>query len=89
MDSVPAIRDSALIQTLTGKQSELHQQLSEAISRTGPNFPQVERLEEQVKNLDTLVASEKKSTVGRIEEEYRTAATAGAASDTGVGPAED
>jgi capsular exopolysaccharide synthesis family protein len=73
IDSVPAIRDSVLIQTLTGKQSELRQELSDALNRTGPNFPQVQRLQEQVKNLDTLVANEKKSIVGRIEEDYRTA----------------
>jgi uncharacterized protein involved in exopolysaccharide biosynthesis len=70
IDSVPAIRDSTLIQSLTGKQSELRQQLSEEINRPGPNYPQVQRLQEQVKNLDTLVANEKKNIVGRIQEEF-------------------
>jgi succinoglycan biosynthesis transport protein ExoP len=74
VDSIPAIRDSTLIQSLTGKQSELRQQLSEALIRTGPNWPEVQRLQEQVKNLDALVANEKKNIVGRIEEEFRTAA---------------
>jgi polysaccharide biosynthesis transport protein len=71
LDSIPAIRDSVLIQTLTGKQSELRQQLADAENRTGPKFPEVQRLQEQVKQLDTLVANEKKSIVGRIEEEYQ------------------
>jgi len=73
MDSIPAVRDSVLIQTLTSKQSELRQELADALNRTGPNFPQVQRLQEQVKQLDSLVANEKKSIVGRIDEEYQAA----------------
>ncbi len=74
VDAIPAVRDSTLIQDLTSKRSELNQKYSEELSRTGPNMPSAQRLAEQVKNLDQLIANEKKNIVGRIEQEYRTAA---------------
>ncbi len=69
----PAIRDSALVQSLTGKQADLRAQYTAEVSRTGPNFPTAQRLQEQVKNLDQLIEDEKKNIVGRIEEEYNAA----------------
>ncbi len=73
VNSVPAVRDSTLIQSLTGKQAELRQQYTAEVSRTGPNWPTTQRLQEQIKNMDQLVNDEKKNIVGRIEEEYNAA----------------
>ncbi len=70
VNSIPAVRDSTLIQTLTGKQAELRETYTAEVSRTGPNWPTTQRLAEQVKNLDQLVENEKKNIVGQIEEEY-------------------
>lgn len=72
IEAIPAVRDSTLIQELTGKRSELSQKYTEELSRTGPSMPSAQRLAEQVKNLDQLIANEKKNIVGRIEQEYRT-----------------
>jgi capsular exopolysaccharide synthesis family protein len=75
VDAVPAIRESPQITTLTAKQSELRQQyIAETTSKLGPNYPSVKALQEQIKNLDQLVENEKKNIIGRIEQEYRTAA---------------
>jgi polysaccharide biosynthesis transport protein len=75
VDSVPAIRESTQIAALTAKQSELRQQyIAETTgSRLGPNFPSVQALQEQIKNIDQLIANEKKNIVGRIEQDYRIA----------------
>jgi len=73
IDSLPAVRDSALIQTLAGKQAELRDKYQEELSRTGPNMPSALRLQEQIKQLDQLVVDQKKNIVGRIEQEYRIA----------------
>jgi succinoglycan biosynthesis transport protein ExoP len=74
IDSLPAIRESAQISSLTTKQSELRQQyIAETTSKLGPNFPSVKALQEQIKNLDTLVSNEKKNIVGRIEQDYHIA----------------
>jgi polysaccharide biosynthesis transport protein len=71
VDALPAIRESSQIATLTAKQSELRQQyIAETTSRLGPNFPTVKALQQQIKNIDELVASEKKNIVGRIEQDY-------------------
>lgn len=72
-DAIPAVRDSTLIQQLTGKQADLQQQYYEALAQTGPNMPRVQRLNDQLKSLNQLVLTEKKNVVNRIEEEYRTA----------------
>jgi succinoglycan biosynthesis transport protein ExoP len=73
LDAVPAIRESTQISSLTGKQSDLRQQYIAESNRLGPNFPTVKSLAEQIKNLDQLVANEKKNIIGRIEQEYLTA----------------
>jgi capsular exopolysaccharide synthesis family protein len=73
INSLPEVRDSTLIQTLTGKQAELREQYAVELSRTGPSWPSTQRLQEQVKNLDQLVVNEKKNIVGRIEQEYNAA----------------
>ena len=73
IDSVPAVRDNQLVQDLVRKQTDLHQQLNEALSQYGPNFPKVQRLQEQVKSMDQFVASQKQDVVKRLEQDYRTA----------------
>jgi succinoglycan biosynthesis transport protein ExoP len=75
VDAVPAIRESTQIATLTAKQSELRQQyIAETTgSHLGPNFPSVQALQEQIKNIDQLIVNEKQNIVGRIEQDYRIA----------------
>ena len=74
VDALPAIRESSQIASLTNKQSELRQQyIAETTAKLGPNFPSVKALQEQIKNIDVLVANEKKNIVGRIEQDYRIA----------------
>lgn len=73
VDSLPAVRESTLIQSLTSKQAELRQHYNQELSRLGPKWPSVMAEAEQIKNLDQLVANEKKNIIGQIEQEYRTA----------------
>jgi succinoglycan biosynthesis transport protein ExoP len=74
IDAVPAIRESTQISALMTKQSELRQQyIAETTNRLGPNFPSVKALQEQIKNIDQLIANEKRNIVGRIEQDFRIA----------------
>lgn len=73
VDSIPAVRDSVLIQGLTSKEAEVRGQYTEELSSHGPKWPSVLRLQDQVSSMDQLVANEKKNIIGRIEEEYRAA----------------
>jgi polysaccharide biosynthesis transport protein len=70
VNAIPAVRESSLIQSLTGKQAELRQTYTSELARTGPNWPPTKTLLDQIKSLDQLVENEKKNIVGRIEEEY-------------------
>jgi succinoglycan biosynthesis transport protein ExoP len=72
-DAIPAVRDSGMIQDLMKRYADISAQYSEALNRTGPTFPQVERLNKQLKDLDELIKREKQNIVNRIESEYRAA----------------
>jgi capsular exopolysaccharide synthesis family protein len=73
LDAIPAVRDSLVIQDLLRRFADLSAQYSEALNRFGPKYPQVVRLETQMKELDELIKREKQNIVSRIESEYRSA----------------
>jgi succinoglycan biosynthesis transport protein ExoP len=73
LDAVPTVRDSTTIQELFRKQADLQGQYSEAVAQFGPKYPRVQRLEAQIRDLDSLIHREKQNIVSRIEIEYRTA----------------
>jgi len=73
LDSIPAVRDSTMIQDLIKRYADLKSQLSDSLNRFGPNYPQVVRLETQMKELEALIKREKQNLVGRLEAEYRAA----------------
>jgi len=73
LDTVPAIRDSGVLQGLLQKRNDLDTQYAEALNQYGPNFPKVQRLQGQMKEVDQLIAQEKKNAANRIENEYRAA----------------
>lgn len=73
LETLPEVRDSAVLQSLLQKRNETEGQYTEALHQYGPNFPKVLRLQAQIKELDQLVDREKKNTVNRVENDYRTA----------------
>src|SRR6266436_388544 len=73
MDSVPQIRDNPVVQDLFRKRTEMYSQYADALSQYGPNFPKVQRLQSQVKEIEAAADKEKKSVIARLESEYREA----------------
>src|SRR6266436_2863945 len=73
MDSVPQIRDNPVVQDLFRKRTEMYSQYADALSQYGPNFPKVQRLQSQVKEIEATAEKEKKSVIARLESEYREA----------------
>jgi polysaccharide biosynthesis transport protein len=73
MDSVPQIRDNPVVQDLFRKRTEMYSQYADALSQYGPNFPKVQRLQSQVKDIEAATEKEKKSIIARLESEYREA----------------
>src|SRR6476661_2081707 len=73
VSEVPQLRDSLSFQGLTQKRQATAQEYNEALSQYGPNFPKVQRLQAQLKDLDQLIQKENVNTLNRIETEYREA----------------
>jgi capsular exopolysaccharide synthesis family protein len=73
VDSVPQIRDNSAVQDLIRKRNEITSQFNDASSQYGPNFPKVQRLHSQLKELDAAVDKEKRAVMARLESEYREA----------------
>jgi polysaccharide biosynthesis transport protein len=72
-DVIPQIRESAGVQELIHKRSELSSLYTDALNQYGPNFPKVLRLQAQLKDLDQNIEREKKGVVARLESDYHEA----------------
>src|SRR5882724_353062 len=70
-DLVPQIRDSAGVQELLRRRGEVNAQYTESINQYGPNFPKVQRLQSQLKEIDQNLEREKRAVVARLGSEYR------------------
>jgi polysaccharide biosynthesis transport protein len=70
VDSVPQIRDNPTVQDLLRKRAEIYAQFTDASNQYGPNFPKVQRLQSQLKELDAAADKEKRAVMARLESEY-------------------
>jgi succinoglycan biosynthesis transport protein ExoP len=73
LDSVPQIRDNPAVQELFRKHSDINNQYADTLNQYGPNFPKVQRLQAQLKELEAAADKEKKAVMARLESEYREA----------------
>ena len=73
VDLLPEVRNSAVIQDLTKRKSELDDSYTAALDQYGPNFPKVLRIAEQKKAVEEQLARAQKIMVGSVEEDYKTA----------------
>ncbi len=73
LDSVPQLRDNAILQEMQRKRGDLAIQYTDAVNQYGPNFPKVQRLQAQMKTLDGQMARERRGIVEQLESEYREA----------------
>ena len=72
-DIVPQIRESVTVQDLLKRRTDLNGQYTEASNQYGPNFPKVQRLQSQLKEIDQNLEREKKAVVARLGSEYHEA----------------
>ncbi len=73
ISNVPQLRDNVILQGLTTKRQTAASDYSDALSQYGPNFPKVQRLQAQLKELDQLIQTENVNTLNRLESDYREA----------------
>src|SRR5438132_8177395 len=72
-DSVPELRSDIVLQELYKKCGDLNSQASDALAQYGPNFPKVQRLHGQLKEIDQLIGDEKKSIIDQMGNDYNAA----------------
>jgi polysaccharide biosynthesis transport protein len=72
-NAVPQLRDNEVLQDILKKRTETFTQYMDALNQYGPNFPKVQRLQAQVKEIDGLVENEKKDVTNRMDSDYRAA----------------
>jgi len=73
IDALSAVRDNSVIQDLLKRKSDLDQSYAEAVNQYGPNYPRVQRLADQEKQVDEDLTKARKSVADGITEDYNTA----------------
>src|SRR5271168_4389423 len=73
LDAVPQVQGNPVLTDLIKKRSETSTSYNDALSQYGPNFPKVQRLQAQLKDLDETIEKEKQNVVNTLENDYREA----------------
>lgn len=71
-DALPSAQGNTVIQDLLKRKSELDSQYADALSQFGPNYPKVQRLAAQQKQLDSDIANARKTIVEGAQQDYNT-----------------
>ncbi len=73
VDALPAVANNPVVQSLIKNKSDLENAYADAVNQYGPNFPKVQRLAAQQKQVDDNLAKARETAVESIEEDYQTA----------------
>jgi len=73
VDALPEAQGNLVIEDLLKRKSDLDEQYAEAMIQYGPNYPKVQRLAAQQKELGDDLANARKTLVETVQEEYNTA----------------
>jgi succinoglycan biosynthesis transport protein ExoP len=71
LDAVPQVQSNTGLVDLLKKRTDASSQYNDALSQYGPNFPKVQRLQAQLKELDDSVEKEKQKILAVLESDYR------------------
>ena len=73
VDALPAVRDNVVVQDLLKRKSDIDAQYADAINQYGPNYPKMQRLRGEQKELEDSLTSARASVAETIQVEYNTA----------------
>jgi succinoglycan biosynthesis transport protein ExoP len=73
VDAVPQLRDNGALQEMQRKRADLAVQYTDLVNQYGPNYPKVQRVQLQMKEVDDQMARERKGILAQLESEYREA----------------
>jgi polysaccharide biosynthesis transport protein len=72
-NAVPQLRDNEVLQDVLKKRTDTFALYTDALNQYGPNFPKVQRLQAQLKEIDGLIENEEKNVINRMNSDYRAA----------------
>ena len=73
LDVVPQVQTNQVLMDLMRKRSDASSQYDDALNQYGPNFPKVQRLQAQMKEMDSTIEKQKLNIVKVLESDYREA----------------
>ena len=73
LDVVPQVQSNAALSDLIRKRSDASAAYDEALNQYGPNFPKVQRLKNQLKDMDANIEKEKHQILNILESDYQEA----------------
>ncbi len=73
VDSLPQVQDNLVIQDLLKRRTDLDEQYADALNQFGPNYPKVQRLLLQKKEVDGALVRSKQNVVGEVDGAYKSA----------------
>lgn len=73
VDALAAMRNDTAVQNLLARKSDLDQKYAEAVNQYGPNFPAVQLIVDQQKEVNGDLAAARKSVIEGVKQDYETA----------------
>ncbi len=73
LDVVPQLRESSVLQEMQRRRAELSVQYTDALNQYGPNFPKVQRMQAQIKDVEEQMTKERKAIVLQLKSDYNEA----------------
>src|SRR5271155_4013216 len=72
VDALPASRENVVVQDLLKRKSELDENYADAVNLYGPNYPKVQRLAAQQKEVEGDLEKARKTIIESVEQEFNT-----------------
>jgi succinoglycan biosynthesis transport protein ExoP len=73
LDAVPQVQSNAALADLLKKRTDASAEYADAVAQYGPNFPKVQRLKGQLKEVDDNIEKEKQKVLDGLESDYQEA----------------
>jgi succinoglycan biosynthesis transport protein ExoP len=73
IDALASMRNDSVVQDLLRQKSALNESYAEAVNRYGPNFPKVQLIQDQQKEVDEELAKARKAVADGVRQDYETA----------------
>ncbi len=73
VDALAAVRSDSVMQDLLKRKSDLDQSYAQAVNQYGPNFPKVQLIADQQKEVEQDLAKARKAAIDGVRQDYETA----------------